>query len=148
MTLNQNSRIDTDLVRSNDLTIRGEPAKECEPVRRGEGSTFSPDFSKSLTSILASLGNLKNDPRPGFQVISTCTDTWREETNSKYTRLDSKVQEIERSLCVLNKSIAEKDKTQDEITLRIGELDKILNEVKSRIDQQDTRYSVLDAYCN
>jgi len=144
MTLNQNSRIDTDLVRSNDLTMRGEPAKECEPVMREEGSTFSLDFSKSLTSILASLGNLKNDPRPGFQVISTCTDTWRGETNSNYARLDSKVQEIERSLCVLSKSIVEKDKTQDEIKLRIGELDKILSEVKLRIDQQDARYSALD----
>ena len=144
MTLNQNSRIDIDLVRSNDLTMRGEPAKECEPVMRGEGSTLSLDFSKSLTSILASLGNLKNDPRPGFQVISTCTDTWRGETNSKYARLDSRVQEIERSLGVLSKSIVEKDKTQDEIKLRIGELDKTLNEIKSRIDQQDTRYSTLD----
>ena len=36
------------------------------------------DFSKSLTQMLNSMGNLNGNPREGFAVVSACTDNWRQ----------------------------------------------------------------------
>ena len=47
------------------------------PRPRLESHLF--DFSQSLTQIFASLGhNLNTNPKEGLNVISACTDTWKE----------------------------------------------------------------------
>ena len=42
---------------------------------RAEPSTI--DFSKSLTQLLSSMGNLNENPREGFGIVAACSDNWR-----------------------------------------------------------------------
>ena len=59
-------------------------------ARPGEKS-FSIDFSQSLTQILASHGNnLNTNPKEGFNVISACTDTWKETMTGWHNKQEKK----------------------------------------------------------
>ena len=42
------------------------------------------DFSQSLTQMLASVGNLNENPREVFALVSACTDNWRQTIGSRY----------------------------------------------------------------
>ena len=54
---------------------------------RPRAKSNSIDLSQSLTHILASLGhNLNTNPKVGFDVISACTDTWKETMTAWHNR--------------------------------------------------------------
>ena len=42
----------------------------------------SVDFSKSVTQLLNSMGNLNENPMEGFTVVAACTDNWRQTMSS------------------------------------------------------------------
>ena len=48
-----------------------------QPGTRSRFKSNSIDFSQSPSQILASLGNLNENPREGIDKVSACTDTWR-----------------------------------------------------------------------
>ena len=64
------------------------------------------DFSQSLTQILASLGhNLNTNPKEGFDVISVCTDTWKETMTVWHKRQEERIFGLEHQLSLMNKAI-------------------------------------------
>ena len=74
-----------------DLNIQGAQGEfNSHPVapQSGARSRVEPnffDFSKSLTQLLNSMGNLNENPREGFAVVSAFTDNWRQTMGSQYT---------------------------------------------------------------
>ena len=40
------------------------------------------DFSQPFTQMLAFMGNLNENPREGFALVSACTDNWRQTMSS------------------------------------------------------------------
>ena len=69
---------------------------------------YSIDFSQSLTQILASSGqNLNTNPKEGFNVISECTDTWKETMTGWHNRQEERILSLEHQLNLVNNALQE-----------------------------------------
>ena len=76
-------------------------------ARPGEES-FSIYFSQSLTHILVSLGyNPNMNPKEGFNVISACTDTWKEMMTGWHNRQEERILSLEHQLNQVNNAFLE-----------------------------------------
>ena len=66
------------------------------------------DFSQSLTQISASLGhNLNTNPKEGFNVISGCTDTWKETMAAWHNKQEERIHSLEHQLSLMNNAFQE-----------------------------------------
>ena len=53
------------------------------------------DFSKSLTQLLSSMGNLNENPREGFGIDAACSDNWRHTMGSQHTSHEDMLLKLE-----------------------------------------------------
>ena len=82
--------------------------KNLQAVSRSGEELYSIDFSQSLTQILASLGhNLNTNPKEGFNVISACTDTWKETMTGWHNRQEERILSLEHQLNLVNNAFQE-----------------------------------------
>ena len=72
---------------------------------RSRFESSSIDFSQPLAQILSSLGNLNENPREGFAIVSACTDTWRKTMTSRYNNQEERVLSLEHGLLAMNATI-------------------------------------------
>ena len=56
------------------------------------------DFSKSLTQLLSSMGNLNENPREGFGIDAACSDNWRHTMGSQHTSHKDRLLKLEHNL--------------------------------------------------
>ena len=74
------------------------------PRPRAESNSI--DFSQSLTQILTSLGhNLNANPKEGFDAISACTDTWKENMTAWHNKQEERILNLEIQLSVMSYTI-------------------------------------------
>ena len=82
--------------------------KNLQAASRSGEESYSIDFSQSLTQILASLGhNLNTNPKEGFNVISACTDTWKETMTGWHKRQEERILSLEHQLNLVNNTFQE-----------------------------------------
>ena len=72
---------------------------------RSRAELSSIDFSKSLTQLLSSMGNLNENPREEFAIVAACTDNWRQTMGSRHTSQKERLLKSEHSLSAMNKAI-------------------------------------------
>ena len=63
------------------------------------------DFSKSLTQLLSSLGNLNENPRDGFGIVAACSDNWRHTMGSRHTSHEDRLLKLEHNLSAMKTAI-------------------------------------------
>ena len=96
------------------------------PSRPGDES-YSIDFSQSLTHILLSRGhNLNTNPKEGLNVISTCTDTWKETMNGWHNKQEKMIQGLKHQLHMMNNAFKELQLSFGKLQEDFKKLDKIV----------------------
>ena len=71
------------------------------------------NFSKSMSQLLGSLGNLNEKVMDGFSIVAAYSDNWRQSMRANLTGWDNRLSRLEESLGVMRSSLR---KTQDECT--------------------------------
>ena len=76
-----------------------------QPSTRSGAEPSSIDFSKSLTQLLTSIGNLNENPREGFGIVAACSDNWRHTMGSQHTSHEERLLKLKHSLSAMNTAI-------------------------------------------
>ena len=63
------------------------------------------DFSKSLTQLQSSLGNLNENPMEGFGIVAGCSDNWRLTMGSGHTNHKDRLLKLEHNMSAMNTAI-------------------------------------------
>ena len=82
--------------------------KNLQVAPRSGEELNSIDFSQSLTKILASLGhNFNTNPKEGFNIISACTDTWKETMTVWHNKQEERIHSLEHQLSLIYNAFQE-----------------------------------------
>ena len=83
-------------------------SKNLQVAPRSGKESNSIDFSQSLTQISVSLRhNLNTNPKEEFNVISVCTDTWKETMTVWHNKQQERIHSFEHQLSLKNNAFQE-----------------------------------------
>ena len=71
-------------------------------IRAAKGGLI---LAQYFLNLVPDLGNLNENPREGFAIVSACTDTWRETMTSQYNSQEERLLKLEHSLLAMNTAI-------------------------------------------
>ena len=77
------------------------------------------DFSKSMTQLLGSLGNLNENLREGFGTVAACFDNWRHTMGSRHTSHKDRLLKLEHNLSARNTAIKNTQSLSSGVQLRL-----------------------------
>ena len=89
------------------------------------------DFSKPMTQLLGSLGDLNQNLMIGFNVVTACSDNWRQSMRTYLTGHDDRLSKLKHTLSTMRSSVG----TAQAIYSEIGKVQKTISSV---IDQQES----------
>ena len=95
------------------------------------------DFSKSMSQLLGSLGDLNLNVMEGFNIVAACSDNWRQAMRANQTGRGDRISKLEKNLAVMRSSLR---KTQDEYAKMCSNQHK----VSFMIDQHERTVSNLN----
>ena len=131
--------------------------KDFQAAHRPSDELNLTDFSQSLTQILASLGhNLNTNPKEGFNVISACTDTWKETMTAWHNKQEGRFLGLEHQLSLMNNAFQEDLKKLDHmesqheaiIPIIREEVQSSLRKVNSVLAEVDRKMEELQDWVN
>ena len=89
------------------------------------------DFSKPMTQLLGSLGDLNQNLMGGFNIVAACSDNWRQSIHTFLPGHDDRLSKLEHILSTMRSSVG----TAQAIYSEIGKVQKTISSV---IDQQES----------
>ena len=63
------------------------------------------DLAKPMTQLLESLGDLNQNLMSGFNVVTACSDNWRQSMRTQLTTHDDRLSKLENTLSTLKSSM-------------------------------------------
>ena len=106
-----------------DLTAQrniGKSNTHLSTLQPNDGLRIEPrniDFSKSMTQLLGSLGDLNQNIKEGFSVVAACSNNWRLALASRLTNHEDRLSKLEYELSAMNSSILTTQSLNSEIRM-------------------------------
>ena len=95
------------------------------------------DFSKPMTQLLESLGDLNQNLMGGFNVVAGCFDNWRQSMRTHLSGHDDMLSKLEQTLSALRSSLGKAQAVSSDIGMKQSRM-------SSMVDQQENLVSNLN----
>ena len=86
------------------------------------------DFSKPMTQLLESLGNLNQNLMGGFNVVAACSDNWRQSLCAHLSDHDDRLSKLEQTLSAMKSFLGKTQIAGSELGIKQSRFSSMVNQ--------------------